>query len=394
MNQPKASARNAVDAPALPGHLYLLDALRGVAALAIVIFHWQHFFLKSGIVQTDQSHYPFYGVLAHFYQNGWMAVDLFFCLSGFIFYWLYAEAVASKQIKAGEFFALRFSRIYPLHLATLVLVLLGQLLYQYLLGHYFIDEQLTLGGFCSQLLLLDPWRNLYSYNLPSWSIAVEMFLYLVFFLLAVLQLRRWWQLLAMALVGVLVQNGVNSLIGRGLCSFFLGGLAYYFFAVVARRSFRQKLAVIAVLGVLVFTFGSLSGTLALYHAYRMLFGQHLLLGGRDLVGRLTLVGSAHLLPLVVFPFSLILLALVELQGCRLRHLGKFLGDISYSMYMLHFPLQVFYALVVGFFSASLTFYESPAALLLFFALLIPLAWLSHRYFERPIQTLLRKKFLG
>ena len=65
-------------------------------------------------------------------------MDLFFALSGFIFFWLYAEAITERRVSAREFFVLRFSRLYPLHLATLLAVAAEQTLFLHLTGRYFV----------------------------------------------------------------------------------------------------------------------------------------------------------------------------------------------------------------------------------------------------------------
>src|SRR5271166_4052924 len=126
-----------------PGQrLYSLDALRGVAALAVVLWHWQHFYAISGAWQAgwQRSAQPFYPVLKPFYFVGWAAVDLFFALSGYVFFWLYAEAIASGAIGGGKFALLRFSRLYPLHFATFVLVALMQTMFHNATGTYFIYD--------------------------------------------------------------------------------------------------------------------------------------------------------------------------------------------------------------------------------------------------------------
>ena len=68
-------------------HLHSLDFARGVAALAVVLWHWQHFFFNGsvpGVFQREAQ--PFYSVLFLFYEKGWFAVDFFFALSGFVFF--------------------------------------------------------------------------------------------------------------------------------------------------------------------------------------------------------------------------------------------------------------------------------------------------------------------
>ena len=101
--------------------------------------------------------------------------------------------------------------------------------------------------------------------------------------------------------------------------------------------------------------------------------------------------SLYSFNIVLFPATILTLAVWEgFRGTLGRRLS-FLGNISYSLYLLHFPLQ----LVVMLFALSLslprTVFYSPWALLGFYGILIPLSLVSYYFFERPIQNLLRKK---
>ena len=66
-----------------------------------------------------------------------------------------------------------------------------------------------------------------------------------------------------------------------------------------------------------------------------------------------------------------------------------LGDISYSTYMLHFPMQLSLALIAAHFALAPVLFENGWALLIFYAALIGLGTLSYNAFERPMQSWLR-----
>ncbi len=77
----------------IPKRLYLLDTLRGIAALSVVLWHWYFFFLpfnREGMRFIDERQ-PFFHQLSFVYDYGGNAVNLFFCLSGFVFFWLYEK---------------------------------------------------------------------------------------------------------------------------------------------------------------------------------------------------------------------------------------------------------------------------------------------------------------
>src|SRR5690242_14476483 len=124
-----------------PSRFYSLDVLRGLAALCVVFWHWQHFFYAgttAGSVKLQEL--PLYKIFFPFYTEGYLAVELFFCLSGFVFYWLYSQPISNGLVSTREFFVLRFSRLYPLHFATLALVAIGQLLFYTLFRTYYVYD--------------------------------------------------------------------------------------------------------------------------------------------------------------------------------------------------------------------------------------------------------------
>ena len=90
---------------------------------------------------------------------------------------------------------------------------------------------------------------------------------------------------------------------------------------------------------------------------------------------------------IISPLTIAALALNEqLLGWRLRQLS-FLGDISYSTYLLHFPLQLICVLAALRFGLTPMAFMSPLAMLAFFAGLIALGSASYYGFERPLQAI-------
>ena len=108
-----------------PSYFAWLDGLRGVAALIVVIFHYHHFYLadwrdRPNIPKPDQ--FPFSGALLPIYEHGDYAVQLFWVISGFVFAHVYFRRNTNLQ----GFIMARFARLYPLHFATLMIVLFLQ----------------------------------------------------------------------------------------------------------------------------------------------------------------------------------------------------------------------------------------------------------------------------
>jgi peptidoglycan/LPS O-acetylase OafA/YrhL len=375
--------------------LYSLDALRGAAALSVVLWHWQHFFAISGNWQPgwDRTSQPFYWALRIFYDGGQFAVDLFFAISGFVFFWLYGEAIKNRAVSAKSFALLRFSRLYPLHFATLLLVALLQLLFFRATGNYFIFTANDWEHFLPSLLMAQQWLPPtieQSFNGPAWSVSVEVLLYGVFF--AVMRAGQTGPrpALGLAAVGIVLYFAFNTMIARGVMGFFAGGAAYYASEWIKSRADAKRL-------------GSTIGALALCAWAVVLVEAYfapIRTGGDWLFSRTPFavarfyVGERDnflllLFILLVCPLSVMALALHEqLFGAPYRRLA-FLGDISYSSYLLHFPMQLGLALAALRFGLTPAFFQNGLALVLFYAALILLAGASYTYFERPLQAFLR-----
>ena len=384
---------------AFPRHIYSLDALRGLAALGVVLWHWQHFFYggprPEGFVVERQ---PFFGAFALLYTDGWRAVDLFFCLSGFIFYWLYSDKIASGAVSLREFFLLRFSRLYPLHLATLLFVAVGQVLFLRVCRQSFVYQWNTLSQFVQQLGLANSWTptGRITFNGPVWSVSVEVLLYGIFFVLCAVGWRRWWQLVPLVLAGVLTHRFGSLAVGRGLLSFFAGALTYQFCVVLARRGVAR--------GVL---WGMVVATALLWLGVKFLLQPGLAVAayeasplylpwtwhGRNVAGGVLKNLVRYSPELLLYPLTILTLALWEIRR-RLPVGGlAFLGQISYSSYLLHFPLQMVFIAATRGLGLPTSFYYSPWSLALFYATLVPLSLVCFRRFELPCQAWLRARLL-
>ncbi|GAB3953689.1 acyltransferase [Spirosoma harenae] len=206
-------------------HFVILDGLRGVAALAIVIFHFMEW------VYTDPGR--------NFIGHGFLAVDFFFCLSGFVIGYAYDDRIRGLGLAA--FFRLRLIRLHPLVILGSVIGLLAYLFDPFatqpdLSGR--ANLWLTFG--CSLFLIPLPILkerafNLFGFNAPAWSLFWEYVANILYALVLYRISRRYLSvcivLAAAALFWVSYQAG-NLLGGWSGPTFWDGGarIAYSFLA--------------------------------------------------------------------------------------------------------------------------------------------------------------------
>jgi peptidoglycan/LPS O-acetylase OafA/YrhL len=147
-----------------------LDGLRGIAAVGVMIFHFNYFFLPQAAL-TNML--PF---MRPILNHAYLGVDLFFLMSGFVMAHVYGQKLSSNwRAHWRDFATMRFARIYPLFaLTTLVMVVTHALAHTPLSWISFSGRSLAL-----QPLLLQEWGGL-SWNYSSWSISTEAAAYAFF----------------------------------------------------------------------------------------------------------------------------------------------------------------------------------------------------------------------
>jgi peptidoglycan/LPS O-acetylase OafA/YrhL len=159
----------------LTAEILPLTGLRAIAAMWVLTFHCQA--KLSGVF----AQHPLAGYF--FPWKGYLGVDLFFVLSGFVLYYNYAEWFRSFSFSNyARFLWMRLARIYPVHFVTLLLFAAADLWTEHH-GHPSNHPQFHhLGDFVCNLFLVHSWwipLHL-SWNGPAWSISCEWMAYILF----------------------------------------------------------------------------------------------------------------------------------------------------------------------------------------------------------------------
>jgi len=380
----------------------LIDISRTLAAFIVVIWHWQHFFFVGDRLPVgfDRSIQPFYSVLAPFYLQGGIAVNFFFIVSGFIFFWKYEQSIGCGETSSWRFAVARFSRLYPLHLLTLIVVIGLQLIHISIVGQPFANPDLDLYALLPQLLLATDWGFDVgrAFNLPAWSISCEIVAYFAFFLVVRYRLNSFRWVVTYALVGLVAMASVRGEIADVLYCFFIGGLI----AKLYRRTQEANSLAFLLLSLSAFLLGlvlvdlNLDGPAFRPVASMMVSALTTIIPplsalSSKLIGRLTEISVYLQFSLLLFPGFIGLCA----SGSRflaplIRPLAPF-GNLSYAVYLWHFPLQILCVLTLPALvdSGAGSLYARPSVLILFLVVLTGVSWLSFACYEMPLQRFLR-----
>ena len=349
-----------------------LESLRGIAALVVVIHHFD----VSSIFNNQ------------FTQHGWLFVDFFFVLSGFVVAMNYQERIkTSKQLISFQI--RRFLRLYPLHLLMLF-AFLGVELAKYFVQVKFdmvaTNEAFSINNFSSFLENVFLVQNLFNetltWNLPSWSISSEFYVYLVFgFLTLAFHNKKTILIIIFSFLSLgsfifLVENSMGTENGFFRCtySFFLGALIFNLYKRVNHKipKFISYCLMLSAIALVTFSMGK----------------------------------DSIITALTPIAFALLILSLVMSKGDSFlkRVLNNtfliYLGTISYGVYMIHSLVWWVFSQFAKFVlnvpmhvdSEGLTSlsFESPilsnSMMIIGLVTIIGLAHLSYKWIEMPVNS--------
>jgi peptidoglycan/LPS O-acetylase OafA/YrhL len=195
-----------------------LTGARVIPVVLIVLFHYHEWFGYSGELWYDTI-----------VSKGYLWVEFFFALSGFILFYVYGPRFGERldANAMGAFLAARVSRLYPLQLATLLAVVIVEVdrrtVESHLTGASMFNVPVfpgrTVGTFVSNLFMIQAWNihGLLSWNAPAWFASVEFFLYLICpILMLLVGARLGWRSLAVGAASIALLVALVTTSGSGL----------------------------------------------------------------------------------------------------------------------------------------------------------------------------------
>lgn len=348
-----------------------LTSIRGAAALWVAYFHF------AGIESSSADPY-----WLTFIRRGFLGVDIFFILSGFIMSYCYAHVFTEDGVKRKmylRFLGLRLARVYPLHLFLLLVYLL--LTFEVFLPHHAFAQdygfqRMYWETFVQSLFLVQSWyiHHYEFWNDAAWTISVEWFIYLLFPVAIVVCMR----MPRLAVAGLVIPiyclialSGANdpSLWGqlhlRMPCGGILRGCAGYLTGILLYRLYAER------------TF--------FWLPWKMIGNLCLMLIP---VAVVTVDRVGFILP----AFGVLIYALAHPSNAE--HIlwnsrpMRFLGDISYSVYMIQF-----FVLAAFVHSNVHWTYITTLCCILFTIVLVIFAYITYRFIEKPCRRYIRKRWL-
>jgi peptidoglycan/LPS O-acetylase OafA/YrhL len=300
---------------------HTLDGLRGIAALGVFAYHFNIFFAPLSV--GGRSLFP----------EGFLAVDLFFCLSGFVIEHAYGRKLAASM-SAARFTVIRVIRLYPLYLCGAVIGIASGLVALFVEHMHFrpygggdlLPVDFVVSGLAAILMLPSPtWSQsdaLFVFNGPAWSLFFELLVNVAFaFIYGRLNRRTLWIILlfsgALLTLAATVRGSMDVgptwevFLGgfpRVIFSFFAGVLLYRLHS--PRRLLGLRAILIPLLPLLLFQCAPLPGLRVLYD---------------------------EVCVMLLFPLIIAQGALWE-PPARLLPVFRLLGAISFPLYAIHVPL--------------------------------------------------------
>lgn len=332
-------------------HYWSLTSLRGIAAWWVVLYHFRE---ALGDVPA---------LLQAVLDQGFLAVDLFFVLSGFVIYANYHHLFERITARAmGEFMLRRFARIYPLHFCILLLYLANPIAITLFSTAGTPGDRYSPGYFVASLFLVQNWGFLDGprWNIPAWSISTELGAYLLFPLMA-LVLRRVASTL-MRVLGIVVSCVVIAWVYRTQGAESIGD------EIASLGLFRcvTEFAIGVLIGGLLRSGAITSGA------------QVPCLAGSLLLAILGVTAGWPDYFWIPVAFALLVAALVaspRSDRWLSARLAVYLGEISYSTYLVHYLVKDW----VKFLSRDV----GPAQFTIYLASVLLLSMLLYRFVERP-----------
>lgn len=327
-----------------------IDGMRGILALSVMTHHFSIIYLwkTQGEWRTPES--------AYLENLGSVGVSLFFLTTGYLF----LNKIRKPQINWAELYISRFWRIYPLFFFVSILVVLITFISINKLPNNINSLKFILNWFLFMGGDIDTFRSSQIIAGVHWTLIYEWCFYFILPFIYMVLHKRFVNVLVLILCAIPIVL-ILSITGKKIyLLFFLSYFSIYYSSYIKHLIDRYK-SICNFLIVLLLFF-----TMCFTHTYSIV---------------------QQILVAIIFAFIANGLTLNILQNKGL----KILGDISYSIYLMHGLVLYFIFTVLDLFDFSKSLYAYLLFYPLIFALTLLVSVLTHKYIEKKFLVLYKTK---
>lgn len=281
-----------------------------------------------------ENGYPFEKIFLFSYHYGYLGVEIFFMISGFVMAYNYQNKIANGEIAFNKYFFKRVKHLWFINFVTLLMVTVEHFIYFRYTGTTYVASNFDLWHFILNIFLLQygitemPYQ--YSYNVPAWCLTIELVCYIIYFVIIRSDKNKGYWLMkciSCVLIGLVVLNQrleypiINFDMARGITSYFIGVILCEMY-----KKYHNIKNIWCNMGIYIYLLIS-------YFAFRK-FGTEWMSGN-------IYFAILCFAPAVVW---------ITVNNTLVRKLLSikpivFLGKISLYIYLLHFPVQYFIKII-------------------------------------------------
>lgn len=352
-----------------------IEILRFLASLSVVLWHWQHF-IPKGFGSTEwYASVPIGSMFGVIYRLGPYAVPLFWVMSGTIFQHVYADQIIYKHLNFKQFLIKRIARLYPLHIVTLVIVSFLQYLHNAYYLEYFVYTNNDPYNFGLNFLFIQGWglQTGASFNAPTWSVSLEILIYILFFFITYYFKPNSASRLIIATSFLYLKLNTAEISNFG--SLYFCGSCFYYGTILSNSSKYVNTLV-----------SSLQNNILYSILFILIIPLINIMMQNESINNL--VTKNDMLIVIILLSIVYIFSNIQIVNTQLKTKTLTLGEMTYSMYLWHFPLQIVMRLPP--IAALSDEYQDWTFLAFYLLLLFIISAASMKYIERKLKLVIIK----
>ena len=338
-----------------------IDITKFICAIFIAcVYHYLNDFPMGNLIKNNN-------ILRIMAEYGYLLVELFFIISGYLFYKSYNKKIKNKKINFTTFIKKRYSRLIPLAALTSFVMFILESIYFKINNCYWLLSNNNIVSLVLQMTGIQFWTNIRESSLNNviWYISVLLLCYIVYFYLSLHSKKRGNVIyLCGVIVFIILMTYniniplINGYTLRGLTAFGIGIL-------VALLTEKKDIKTISNISIIVLLL-TLIATVLLK---------------REVMGNLLLY-----LDIIVYPCILINIIRFEFIFDKIDSIiTDFLSNISFGIYLWNLPLQLFFYMIFSCFNVNIN-YGSTYFFILQIIIQLLFATFSYKVIEKYLKN--------